>query len=131
MKQQQKMKLLSILFGNDSARQFLCKDFFQELSNLIPISKCINNENIVSGIRNKNYDDVLSTLSQFLKDNLEYKKMIKDLLSITEDNELEKHLLMSYVFYCCLTDSTNKNIDIFKDKRSICYTEAPPLYDLL
>ena len=129
MTTEQKMSLLKFLYLNDQTQTFLCNDLFQEFLSIIPKTKCICSDNIVSTTRRNNYDEALNSIHNFLRDNKDYKVMLEKAFSGYEQKFLEAHLLMGYVFYIALTE--NKDIDIFKDKSSICYTEGPSLYDVI
>lgn len=127
MTQEQKVKLLKFLYSNEQT--FLCNDLFQELLNIVPKTKCICSRNIVDKIRYDNYIEVFSFIKQFLDSNLDYKSILLKIFSSYEEQELIKHLIVGYVFYLAMLD--NKDLDIFKDKRSICYTEGPSIVDIL
>ena len=129
MTKEQKMNLLKFLYLNDQTQTFLCNDLFQEFMSIIPKTKCICSDNIVSTTRRNNYDDALNSIHNFLIDNEDYRLMVEKLFSGYEQDLLEAHLLMGYVFYVALTE--NKDMDIFRDKSSICYTEGPSIVDII
>jgi len=127
MTQEQKVKLLKFLYSNEQT--FLCNDLFQELLNIVPKTKCICSRNIVDKTRYDNYIEVFTFIKQFLDRNSDYKSIVLKIFSSYEEQELINHLIVGYVFYLAMLD--NKDLDIFKDKRSICYTEGPSIVDIL
>ena len=129
MTKEQKMNLLKFLYLNDQTQTFLCNDLFQEFMNIIPKTNCISEDNFDTDIRRNNYDDAINSIHNFLIDNKDYRVMVEKYFSGYEQDFLESHLLMGYVFYIALTE--NKDIDIFKDKSSICYTEGPSIVDII
>ena len=129
MTKEQKMNLLKFLYLNDQTQTFLCNDLFHEFLSIIPKTKCICEDNADSTIRRNNYDDALNSIHNFLIDNADYRKVIENAFSGYGQDFLEAHLLMGYVFYVALIE--NKDIDIFKDKSSLCYTEGPSLVDII
>ena len=105
MTKEQKINLLKFLYLNDQTQTFLCNDLFQEFMSIIPKTNCISEDNFDTDIRRNNYDDAINSIHNFLIDNKDYKVMV----ALTE----------------------NKDIDIFKDKNSICYTEGPSILDII
>ena len=79
--------------------------------------------------RRENHTNALLSIHEFLANNPDYYSMVKSMFSHYEDRELEAHLLMGYVFYLALID--NSDIDIFKNKKSICYTDGPSIVDII
>ena len=129
MTKEQKMNLLKFLYLNDQTQTFLCNDLFQEFVNIIPKTQCICSDNMVSETRRNNFDNALNSIHNFLIDNEDYRVIVEKFFSGCEQKFLESHLLMGYVFYIALTE--NKDMDIFKDKSSICYTEGPSILDII
>ena len=127
MTKDQKASLLKYLYINDDIRIFLCNDLFQELMNYLPYNKCIGIENCNSEIREKNHAEVIETINNFLINNKDYDDIIKKIFSHYKREDMMNHLLLGYVFFI----SIEKDIDIFRDKQSICYTEGPLLFDLI
>ena len=129
MTKEQKMNLLKFLYLNDQTQTFLCNDLFQEFVNIIPKTQCICSDKMVSETRRNNFDNALNSIHNFLIDNEDYRVIVEKFFSGYEQKFLESHLLMGYVFYIALTE--NKDMDIFKDKSSICYTEGPSILDII
>ncbi len=42
-----------------------------------------------------------------------------------------EEFIIGYVFYVVNTDKNNAGVDIFKNKKSICYTSGPTILDIL
>ena len=79
MTKEQKMNLLKFLYLNDQTQTFLCNDLFVEFMNIIPKTKCICSDNVVSTTRRNNYDDALNSIHNFLIDSKDYRLMVEKL----------------------------------------------------
>ena len=128
MTQEQKTKLASYLYLNKEFQEFLCNDFFQELKKELPKESCISEDNLNEANREENLAMATMTVFIFLHNNRNYADIIKQNFTSYTDSQLLNHLVLGYVFY--LTN-VEEHMDMFKDKRSICYTNAPPLYDIV
>ena len=128
MTQEQKTKLASYLYLNKEFQEFLCNDFFQELKKELPKESCISEDNLNDEYREENYGIATLSIFIFLHNNGNYADIIKQNFTSYTDSQLLHHLVLGYVFY--LTN-VEEHMDMFKDKRSICYTDAPPLYDFV
>lgn len=61
-------------------------------------------------------------------------KTIKKLNKLYKDRDFDdliNDILIGYVFFVVNTDNNNKGGDIFKNKKSICYSVAPSILDIL
>lgn len=129
MTQEQKITLVDYLYLNKETQSFLCNDLFQELKHTIPETLCISEKNINDEIRINNYSCVKMLILIFFQKNPDYKDITKKLFANFTEKKLIEHLILGYVFFLTIIDKNN--IDIFKDKKSICYTKAPALYDII
>lgn len=118
---EEKQKLLQLLYPNDEIRDFLINDLYQELINIIPKSLCISSKNLVNSTREKNLQKVKMYINDFFKDNESYIQTINDLFSV-KYNEMIEDVIIGFCFY--LSQTKNNDIHIFKDKRSICFSEV-------
>lgn len=123
MTKEQKQILLKFIFPTDEIRNFLCNYFFQELLVIIPTSLCISKDNMVNKTREENAQIVKNKVIDFLKNNNNYVVELaklyhnKDVMGRVDD------FITGFVFYLTCVNDKFQNIDIFKDKKSICYTE--------
>lgn len=131
MTTEKKLALLRYLYLNDKTQQFLCNDLFQELINIVPKNKCICKDNISPETRQTNYSSVFSAINEFFNHNPDYRSVVCSLFSHYDQSELETHLLTGFVFYIALTSPEYLDIDIFKDKKSICYSDGPSIADII
>lgn len=129
MTKEQKMNLLRFLYSNEQTQSFLCNDLFQEFMEIIPKTNCICSANQILKTRRENHTNAVLSIHEFLANNPDYYSIVKSMFSHYEDRELEAHLLMGYVFYLALVN--NSDIDIFKNKKSICYTDGPSIVDII
>ncbi len=122
MTDEKKLKLLKYLFPTDEIRIFMCNDFFVELLNVIPKKLCISTQNISVQKRKENYQSVLGLLRKFLKENANYRKIVLQLYNADKLEELEEQIIIGYVIFLIHCDKRWYWLDIFQDKRSICYS---------
>jgi len=111
-------KFLQLLYPTDEVRKIMINDVYQELLGIIPPTWCFNSKNLTKTIRQENYNKVLKSISNFIEDNADYKKVITNFYG----KNLE-YVLYGYMFYLSHTNEKYTNIDIFKDKKSILYSE--------
>lgn len=105
--------------------KFFCNDLFVELSELLPVTKCISDENIDNNIRLANLNKAKSIIKTFLIDNADYMSRINQYSILPTDIDLYEYLLEAYLLYSLLLGDKPSNIDIFSDPRSICYLASP------
>ena len=129
MTTEQKTALADYLYLNKKTQAFLCNDLFQEFKNIISDNLCISELNLDYEIRKNNYSCVKMLIQLFFENNPNYREITKNLFNNFTENKLVEHLIIGYVFFLAIVD--NKDIDIFKDEKSICYTKAPALYDVI
>ena len=122
MTKEQKLKLLKFLYPNEEICNFMCNDFYQELANIIPYHVCISAKNLVQKNRENNWEFVKEKLITFLNNNKNYSTELARLYRESQLNNKIDEFLIGYVFFIANTNKT-KEVDIFKDKRSICYSE--------
>jgi len=118
-------KLLQFLYRNDEIRKRLINDVYQELLEVVPPSLCFNSKNVVNSTRDENLRKALSSISNFLENNADYNKVVKEIY----DDDFQ-FVLCGYMFYLAHTNEKYIGIDIFKNKKSILYSEIS-LLDIL
>ena len=118
-------KLLQFLYRNEEIRKRLINDVYQELLEVVPPSLCFNSKNVVNATRDENLRKALSSISNFLENNADYNKVIEEIYD--EDFQF---VLCGYMFYLSHTNEKYIGIDIFKNKKSILYSEIS-LLDIL
>ena len=131
MNQQQKTELLKLLYKNQETQEFLCNDLFQEFMNIIPKTKCICSDNIVHETRQINRNESIDSIVNFINSNQAYNDMLNTLYQGYDKSDLVEELLNGYVFFIAQVEPKYKDIDIFKDKKSVCYTSGPSIVDFL
>lgn len=114
-----KQKLLNYLMPEHKVRQFLCNDLFLELKKLIPNSMCISPQNKSTEKRKKNYKEIKKIIIEFLDNNDYYKHEVE--VYYKEEDKID-NLLIGYVFFVLNTMTKYNHVDIFLDKRSVCYS---------
>ncbi len=128
--QDKMMRFLRYLYSTDEIRDFMINDFYQELGENIAKTKCFSSENVVNATRENNYNYVKKSIIEFLNTNPTYQKELQKLLK-RPANDMVEEFIIGYVFYVVNTDKNNACVDIFKNKKSICYTSSPTILDIL
>lgn len=105
--------------------KFFCNDLFVELSELLPVAKCISDENIDNNIRLANLNKAKGIIKTFLIDNADYMSRVNRYCILSTDIDLYEYLLEAYLLYSLLLSDKPGNLDIFGDPRSICYMASP------
>lgn len=125
------LEFIKYLYPTDEIRNFMCNDLYQELNEIIPKTKCFCSDNIVSKTRETNFMFVKTHIVNFVLTNENYKKELNKLYKDRDFDDLINDILIGYVFFVVNTDDKNKGEDIFKNKKSICYSVAPSILDIL
>lgn len=121
MEDKRKEKLLRYLFPTEEVRKFVCNDLFMELSEIIKTADCISSKNIKKEVRQQNKEKVEKQIKDFIKQNPDYEKMLTELYHQKDINQIYDDILVGYTFFLANTYGRIGEIDIFKDKKSICY----------
>lgn len=122
MESERKQKLIKYLYPNEKIRSFLCDNIYLELCNILPKQIFISQKNIVSATRKENLNNAKSVINSYIENNIEIKK---SLFSLFKNNNLEiiiGDIVIGYVFYLTNSVPRMNGIDIFRDKRSVCYS---------
>lgn len=125
------LEFIKYLYPTDEIRNFMCNDLYQELNEIIPKTKCFCSNNIVSKTREENYMFVKTHIVNFILTNENYKNELNKLYKDREFDDLINDIIIGYVFFTVNTDDKNRGEDIFKNKKSICYSVAPSILDIL
>lgn len=124
MTEEQKRKVFDYYFPNEELRKFLCNDFYQELSNLLPTDICIGKQNLDDKLRTKMLTKVILLVKDFILINPIYQEALSELFKSKKEDLFIflDDIVKGYVFYISITKDEFKEIDVFKDKRSICWS---------
>lgn len=122
MERERKEKLLKYLFPTEQIRKFLCDDVYEELTFLIPKNLCISTNNLKVATRKENLEKVTSLVREFLKENPDYTKLLIEYYGYDDIIRIVNDIVIGYVYYLTNCYGNYFHIDIFKDKRSICYS---------
>ena len=111
----------------------LLKEINEDIYKLIDAEILINEKNINQEYRKKNYRKLYNLLEKYFNQNY---NLYDKLLSIYNVNNVYIEEIITDVIYNLVFDYSQrqeqfKNMNIFKNKKSICYDEKPTLYDIL
>ena len=111
----------------------LLKEINEDIYKLIDAEILINEKNINKEHRKKNYRKLYNLLEEYFNQNYNF---YDKLLSVYNVNNVYIEEIITDVIYNLVFDYSQrqeqfKNMNIFKNKKSICYDEKPTLYDIL
>lgn len=111
----------------------LLKEINEDIYKLIDTEILINEKNINKEHRKKNYRKLYNLLEEYFNQNY---NLYDKLLSVYNVNNVYIEEIITDVIYNLVFDYSQrqeqfKNMNIFKNKKSICYDEEPTLYDIL
>ena len=122
MEIERKQKLINYLYPNEKIRGFFCDELYIELQNFIPNQICITSKNTSFSSRNENLNKIYSIVNNFVEKNSYYKNKILYFYKDEQFNNIIKKIVIGYVFYLSNAIPRYVSIDIFRDRRSICYS---------
>ncbi len=121
MEKERKTKLLGYIFPSAQAQEFMCNNVFVELDSSIPSRVCISSKNTCPAVRKENLNLVKAKILAYLAINYDCKNEILKIYKKDCIQDVLEEILLGYVFYISQTNPKFSNIDIFRDKRSICF----------
>lgn len=130
MDEVKKERICTYLYGTDETRKFLLNDLFQEFSLIIDDKECINWKNRIKKVRTKNKIIVTTKIVLFLKENEVYYNKLDKIYNNMLFKDVITMLVLGYVFYLSQVKDEFKDVNIFKSKKSICYSSEPTIYDV-
>lgn len=122
MESQRILKLMKYLYPTDEIRNFMFNDLNIELSAYLPKEMIISAKNSKDIIRTLNKGEALHRISVFFEQNSNYLKQVCELYGKTDISDMLGDILQGYALFIIINDEKYKNVDIFKDKKSVCYT---------
>lgn len=128
MTTKEKKYLKEYLYPTQEAKNFIIGEINPLLTQLLPKELCISDANLNHKVRKLNYQRAYLRICEFLFANEKIVDTLERIWSINTTNhfelkELVDDMIVNYVF--CLTQAHEeyKKIDIFKNKRSICFRD--------
>ena len=120
MYKEDKDKILKYLFPNEELREFLCDNLFLDLSKEIKVQNCISPKNFNIETRTENKSIIISKIQEHINTK-NYHVQIKKFYNCDFDGAV-KYILPAFVYYLTQFNFKYSGVDIFKDKRSVCYS---------
>ena len=121
MKYQTKQRLIEYLYPTKELMGFMLNDIYQEILEICPKTIFINPENEIDEQRKKNFEFVKKEIVTFILKNENYKQELFKHYKHTMIAPIFLDILMGITFYLANISEDFNNMDIFNDKRSICY----------
>lgn len=122
MSDEKTLKLLKYLYPTEEIRGYVCDYLYLELIKIIPKSICITSTNLSMSTRIQNLNKVREIVGEFIEKNSEVSETLTRLFKNKNIKTVIEELIIGYVYYTSRTMSNYKHIDIFTDRRSICYS---------
>ena len=120
---EQKEKMVRYLYPTKKIMSLMCNDIYQELLEIIPIERCISEDNLNARVRNNNLEFVRGVIKGFILGNKEYAKILFEYYHHEHIDAIAYDILIGLVLYISSISEEFKNIDILKDEKSIIYGE--------
>ena len=130
MTNEKKTKLIKYLYPTDKIRHFMCNDFYQELLNYISVNILICTQNKTNKIREENVKFARDKILWFLQNNNSYVDELKILFRDDKIFDRVDDFVIGLTFFVSCINNKFNEIDIFKNKESICFCEVS-IIDLL
>ena len=122
MNDERKKKLIGYLYTNEKLCNFICRNIYCKLLKILPKKICISVDSFKDISRNENLDIAKNIVINFLKDNSKYVAYIKSFYNEKQFDSIVNDVIMGYLLYLTTIKDACRRIDIFRDKRSICYS---------
>ena len=122
MNPERKLKLLNYLFPREEIRRFMCNDFFIELSYSVPKVICFSEKNCSHARRKANFETLSNLIMKFLQENITYEKIILELYKVSQIEDIIYEIIIGYVLFVVASNNKLVGVDIFKNKKSVCYS---------
>ena len=120
METKDKQKLVEYLYPTDQLMNFMCNDLYQELLCLMPKSLYLSTKNLSGKIRKQNFQKVKQEIVKFILTNLNYKTELFKHYKHTMISPILYDVIVGLTFYIASTSDKYQDVDIFKDKKSVC-----------
>lgn len=116
------LKLIKYLYPTNEIMNFMFNDLNVELSAYIPENLIISSKNGIDVVRAKNKGEALHRISVFFNQNPNYLNQVANLYGKDDISDMLGEILQGYALFVIINNDKYKNIDIFEDKKSVCYT---------
>jgi len=116
-----KQKLVEYLYPTDEMMSFMCNDLYQELLKVVSPTNCISSKNMANKVRLENLRFVKQQIIDFVQSNKCYHEQICYYYKAKDSNKALYDILIGLVFFIANTTNKYSRLDIFYDKKSICY----------
>lgn len=127
MKNSEIKKLKDYLYPTEEIEHFLIKEINPKLKQMLQNVSIFAAENEEKKIRKQNYDKFYFVVCELLFSNETYLNNVKNYWGKLKFKYIIDDIIINYVFNLTQQDSTFKNVDIFKNKQSICYRKISVL----
>ena len=121
MERTKRQKLVESLYSTEALMDFMCRDFYQELLAITPKTLYVSSKNISNKVRKINLQKVKEKIVKFILTNENYKQELFKHYKHKMLSPILYDTIVGLTFYIAMTSDKYQDIDIFQDKRSICY----------
>lgn len=122
MQQDKKEKLIRYLFPNENLRNFMCNDLYPELISICPKKLFISSKNKTLKYRKENLKSIKTAINTFIEENTDYRHLLQAHYLDKTTEEVIDILVIGLTFYLANTIKSSQDLDIFHDKKSVCYS---------
>lgn len=124
MTKKEKDKIREYLYPTFEEEDFLVNVIYQDLKEIIPQNICICSKNLTSKIRKSHYNEVYDYIYDYLHQHQKYCDYLMSEYPLDMDEDLIDDLIINFVFCLSQENAIYKDIHIFKNRKSICFTDV-------
>lgn len=124
MTNERKQKMIKYLYPTDELMEFMCNDLYQELLNIVPIKLFVHSDNLIHSVREANFKTVKENIVKFILINKNYKQELFKHYKHSMISPIVNDIIIGLTFYIVNTSDEYQNVDIFQNKKSICYEKV-------
>ena len=117
-----KTKLINYLYPTEEIAKFLFCNVYSALKTILPRKVCFSDDNYNETTRNRNYIIAKNTIANFLEETPFVRNKLNEYYLNKEVDNLVNDILYGYLLYLTPKIHKGTGADIFRDKRSVCYS---------
>ena len=120
----EKQKIVKYLYPTKELRGLMCNDVYQELLEMIDVESCISDDNLDDLVREQNLGFVRGVIKGFVATNKAYQQILFKHYKHQNIDSIVYDILIGLVLYISSIIDEFSEVDILKDRRSICYGQV-------
>lgn len=120
----EKQKIVKYLYPTKELMGLMCNDIYQELLEIIDVESCISEDNLDDLVREQNLEFVRGAIKGFVVNNKVYQQVLFEHYKHQNIDIIVYDILIGLVMYISSIIDEFREVNILRDKRSICYGQV-------